>query len=261
MFVIIIIGFAVGLLIGMTSMGGGAMMTPILITFLHYDPVIAVGSDIVYAAITKVFGSAVHLKQKTVDLLIVRRLAYGSVPGAIIGSFLAQYIHLRLPSANADLKLAIGLAICCSAALLFSSIFFNVNKVKLSMHQALHVDGHTKAYTVLIGLFGGFLVGLTSVGAGSIMLVLMLIIYNTSTRKLVGTDIVHATILLFTASITHLFAGNVDWYLAGSLLIGSIPGVLLGSRFVQHVPKTILKTALVIILFVLGGQLVYNFFI
>lgn len=257
---IIVIGFIVGTLIGMTSMGGGAMMTPILISFLHYDPVIAVGSDIVYAAITKVVGSAVHLKQKTVDLVIVRRLAYGSVPGAVVGSILAQYIHIHLQSANDDLKLAIGLAICTSATLLFLSIFFNVNKLKLRLHNALQLEHHTKGFTIAAGVFGGLLVGLTSVGAGSVMLVLLLIIYNTSTRKLVGTDIVHATLLLFTASIAHLFSGNVDWRLTGGLLIGSIPGVLLGSTFVQYVPRTLLKTILVIVLFFLGGQLIYSFF-
>lgn len=255
------IGFVVGLLIGMTSMGGGAMMTPILISFLHYDPVVAVGSDIVYAAITKVVGSVAHIKQKTVDLLIVRRLAYGSVPAAIIGSLLAQYIHWQVPSANEYLKLAIGLAICTSAALLLLSIFYNVNNLKLRLHQSLGVEHHKKWFTVGAGVIGGFLVGLTSVGAGSIMLVLMLIIYNTSTRKLVGTDIVHATLLLFTASLAHLLSGNIDWYLTLSLLIGSVPGVLLGSRFVQHVPKKALKSVLASILFLLGGQLVYKYFV
>jgi uncharacterized membrane protein YfcA len=120
---IVIIGFAVGLLVGMTSMGGGSMMTPILITYLHYDPVIAVGSDIVYAAITKVVGSAVHIRQKTVDKMMVRHLAYGSVPAAIVGSILALYLHQITPAANDYLKLAIGLAICCSATTLLISIF------------------------------------------------------------------------------------------------------------------------------------------
>ncbi len=257
---IIVIGFAVGLLIGMTSMGGGAMMTPILITYLHYDPVIAVGSDIVYAAVTKIVGSAMHMRQKTVDRVLVRYLAYGSVPMAIVGSLLALYLHTLIPAANDYLKLAIGLAICCSAGLLFISIFFDVRGVKQRLHDRLKIEHHRKVYTMMAGAFGGFIVGLTSVGAGSIMLVLMLIIYNTSTRKLIGSDIVHATILLLTAGVVHLFAGNVNWTLTSSLLIGSIPGVILGSRLVAVVPRTLLKTALVIILFFLGSQLVYRFF-
>ncbi len=242
-------------------MGGGSMMTPILITFLHYDPVIAVGSDVVYAAITKIVGSAVHIKQKTVDSQIVRRLAYGSVPGAIIGAVAAQYVNYSIPSANEYLKVAIGIAICTSATFLFISIFFDVRNIKQRLHNFFHVETHKALYTTSVGLLGGFLVGLTSVGAGSIMLVLMLIIYNTSTRKLVGTDIVHATILLFTAGIVHLFAGSVDWKLTLSLLIGSVPGVLIGSHFVRFVPRTFLKTVLVLVLFFLGGQLVYRFFV
>jgi uncharacterized membrane protein YfcA len=257
---IVIIGFAVGLLVGMTSMGGGSMMTPILITYLHYDPVIAVGSDIVYAAITKVVGSAVHIRQKTVDKMMVRHLAYGSVPAAIVGSILALYLHQITPAANDYLKLAIGLAICCSATTLLISIFFDVRGVKQKLHDRLKVQTHQKTYTILTGVVGGLLVGLTSVGAGSIMLVLMLIIYNTSTRKLIGSDIVHATILLFTAGIVHLFAGNIDWGLTLGLLLGSVPGVLLGSHLVPRIHKTLLKTVLVTILFFLGAQLVYKFF-
>lgn len=255
------IGFAVGLLIGMTSMGGGAMMTPILITFLHYEPVVAVGSDIIYAAVTKVVGSAVHIRQKTVDMALVRRLAYGSVPGAVVGSLLAKYMHEITPLANGYLKLAIGLAICSSATLLFVSIFFNVNNLKQRLHSLLRVEVHQRTYTILTGVVGGFLVGLTSVGAGSIMLVLMLIIYNTSTHRLIGSDIVHATILLFTAGAVHLLSGNIDWGLVGGLLLGSIPGVLIGSMFVKRMPRTFLKTVLVLLLFFLGGQLVYKFFL
>lgn len=257
---LIAIGFVVGLLIGMTSMGGGAMMTPILITFLHIDPVVAVGSDIIYAAITKVVGSAAHIKQKTVDFEIVRRLAYGSVPGAIVGSLLAYYIHQSTPTASEYLKVAIGIAICTSAALLFLSIFFDVRSIKNRLHDLMRVQHHLHIYTTVTGMLGGFLVGLTSVGAGSIMLVLMLIIYNASTRKLIGSDIVHATILLFTAGLVHLFTGNIDWRLTLTLLVGSIPGVLLGSHFVKFVPRKLLKTVLVCLLFFLGGQLIYHFF-
>lgn len=257
---VVLIGFVVGLLIGMTSMGGGAMMTPILITFLHIDPVIAVGSDIIYAATTKVVGSFAHIRQKTVDLEIVRHLAYGSVPGAIAGSLLAYTVHQSTTSANEYLKLAIGLAICTSAMLLFLSIFVDVRGIKTRLHDSLRVQSHLHAYTTITGLIGGFLVGLTSVGAGSIMLVLMLIIYNTSTRKLIGSDIVHATILLFTAGIIHLFIGSIDWWLTLTLLAGSIPGVLLGSYLVKFVPRKLLKSVLVLILFFLGGQLIYHFF-
>lgn len=260
MITIIILGFIIGLMIGLTSMGGGSMMTPILITFLHYDPVVAVGSDIVYAAITKVAGSAMHFKQKTVDPILVRNLAYGSVPAAIIGSLLALVIHDYLPSTNDYLKLLIGLAICTSASLLFISIFFDIRNLKQRLHDLFNVAEHQQLYTILTGVIGGFLVGLTSVGAGSIMLVFMLVIYNTSTRKLIGSDIVHATILLFTAGAVHLFAGNVDWGLTLGLLIGSIPGVILGSKLVQYVPRTALKAVLVTILFFLGSQLIYKFF-
>ncbi len=244
----------------MTGMGGGSMMTPLLITFLHYEPAVAIGSDIIYAAVTKVAGSFAHLKQKTVDLTIVRRLAYGSVPGAVAGSLLADYIREAVADADDYLKVTIGVAICLSAALLFVSMFYDVRNIKLRLHNFFRVDQHILGYTISTGVFGGFLVGLTSVGAGSVMLVLMLVVYNTSTRKLVGTDIVHATILLFTAGFVHLFAGNIDWKLVAGLLIGSIPGVLIGSRLAHKVSRTALKTVLIVVLFFLGGQLVYRFF-
>lgn len=256
----IFLGFCIGALIGMTGMGGGSMMTPILITFLGYSPAVAVGSDIVYAAITKVAGSVAHLRQHTVDMTIVRRMAYGSVPSAVVGSLLAGYLRHGVIDADAFLKLAIGIAICLSASTLFFSLFYDVRNLKQRLHDFFGVEKHVLAYTIATGAIGGFLVGLTSVGAGSILLVLMLVVYNTSTRKLVGTDIVHATILLFTASIVHLFTGAVDWRLVGGLLIGSIPGVLLGSRLASRVPRKLLKTVLVFVLFFLGSQLVYRFF-
>jgi uncharacterized membrane protein YfcA len=260
MFTEIILGFVVGGLVGMTGMGGGSMMTPILITFLHYEPAVAIGSDIIYAAVTKVAGSFAHLKQKTVDLTIVRRLAIGSVPGAIAGSLLADSIRDVVANADEYLKVAVGIAICLSAALLFTSMFYDVRNIKQRLHDFFGVERHVLGYTIGTGVFGGFLVGLTSVGAGSVMLVLMLIVYNTSTRKLVGTDIVHATILLFTAGIVHLYSGVVDWGLVAGLLIGSIPGVLIGSRMAHAVSRKALKTVLVAVLFFLGGQLIYRFF-
>ena len=260
MIAVILVGFFVGALVGMTSMGGGAMMTPILVTFFRYEPAIAIGSDIVYAAITKVVGSMAHLRQKTVDLKLVRRLAYGSVPGSLIGALSSGWIRGFLVNADELLKLFLGVAICLSATVLAVSLFFDVRHLKERLHDMFRVERHQFIYTVLVGLLGGLLVGLTSVGAGSIMLVLMLVIFNTSTRKLIGSDIVHATILLFTSGIVHLFSGNVNWALVMALLIGSIPGVLIGSRLAGHVPMRYLKIVLVVVLLFLGGQLVYRFF-
>jgi uncharacterized membrane protein YfcA len=190
----------------------------------------------------------------------VRRLAYGSVPGAIAGSLLADHVRVAVVGADEYLKVAIGIAICISATLLLMSMFYDVRNMKQRIHTFFGLEQHIVGYTIGTGLFGGFLVGLTSVGAGSVMLVLLLIVYNTSTRKLVGTDIVHATILLFTAGVVHLFTGNIDWKLVIGLLIGSIPGVLIGSRLAHRVSRTALKTVLILVLFFLGGQLIYRFF-
>ncbi|MFA6475706.1 MAG: sulfite exporter TauE/SafE family protein [Patescibacteria group bacterium] len=260
MLIIILVGFFIGALIGMTSMGGGAMMTPILIIFLHIEPAIAIGSDIIYGAITKSVGTWQHLRQKTVDLKLVKHLAYGSVPGSIIGALSSDWLRHAVTNSDEYLKLFLGLAICFSASILTISLFFDVRHLKTRLHNILQVEKFQLPYTILAGFLGGTLVGLTSVGAGSIMLVLMLIIYNTSTRKLVGSDIAHATVLLFTSGIVHLFAGNVDWLLVLGLLIGSIPGVLIGSRLAHFVPLRYLKIVLVLVLTFLGGQLVYRFF-
>lgn len=253
---IILIGFIVGTLIGMTGMGGGALMTPILITILKIEPIIAIGSDIVYAAITKIAGSYQHIKQKTVDFTLVKNLAIGSVPGAIAGSLLSYIMKDSGINIDEFIRIALGTALCTISVLLSISLFWNINNYKDKLHHWLKIDKYKKIAVALVGLLGGLLVGLTSVGSGTIMIVLILIIYNTSLRKIIGSDIVHATILLFTAGLAHLFVGNVDWQLVIFLLIGSIPGVILGSKLSSFIPKNIIRSLLIILLLVFGFKMI-----
>lgn len=252
---VIVIGFIVGGFIGMTGMGGGALMTPILITILKIEPIIAIGSDIIYAALTKVAGSYQHIKQKTVDFKLVKNLAKGSVPGAILGGLLSYYLTAQGINIDSFIKSFLGGALIVVALTLIMSLIFKAHSYKKKLHDVLHLDRHLVLYTVLTGLLGGFLVGLTSVGSGTVMMALILIIYNTSLRKVIGSDIVHATILLFTAGITHFFIGHVDWMLVLFLLIGSIPGVIIGSKLAKRAPKKVIKSVLIVLLLFFGVRL------
>lgn len=249
------LGAVVGTLVGMTGMGGGALMTPALITILGIAPSVAVSSDIVYGAITKTVGAVQHLKQGTVDTLLVRRLAVGSIPAAVLGSVLAAVLQSSGFNLDAFVRVALGVVLCVIAIVLLVSAFFDVSGVKSRIHAAIGADQHAAAWLGGVGAFGGFIVGLTSVGSGTVMMAAILIISNTSLKKIVGSDIAHATLLLFTAGITHLFVGHVNWSLIGMLLIGSIPGVVIGSKLSAVIPKAVTKTLLIVLLCFFGVKL------
>lgn len=252
---IVFLGATVGVLVGMTGMGGGALLTPALITIVGISPVVAVSSDIIYGAVTKLFGSIQHIRQKTVDFHLVRWLAVGSVPGAILGSVCASLFSARGLDINTTITTVLGILLCCIATILFVSTVFDVTKLKKSIHDSIGAEKHYNRLLVIVGFFGGGIVGLTSVGSGTVMMAAILVISNTSLKKIVGSDIVHATILLCTAGITHLFVGKIDWMLVLFLLVGSIPGVMLGSRISQYAPKNILKFFVIALLGFFGVKL------
>lgn len=253
-FKVSLLGFVVGVLVGLTGMGGGAVMTPMLILLGWARPVIAVGTDLVWGSLTKAFGAYVHYRQQTVDFKIVKRLALGSIPGALAG--LALLAYLRTQGGDAMDKLVVrmlGVALVCVAlTLLFRS--FRGSRTNTGSDLA-PFNGPWWGTSVL-GAVVGFLVSLTSVGSGSLIIACLVVIYpNTPLRRIVGSDIVHALFLVGVSALGHLGIGSINAPLLGGLLIGSIPGVWLGSKMSAHFPEKVLRPVLATTLLFLGYKL------
>ena len=246
----VLIGFFVGTLIGMTGLGGGVLLLPMLIFGLHIRPIIAVGSDALFNFTTKIPASLMHLRKGTVRRKVVLALALGSMPGSVAG--VAFLNHLRtVYGAGVDtfIKMAIGiLLVCIPILLLFQT------KIEDSVS---HRPPTMKSFVgiTLIGLVSGVLVGMTSVGSGSIVMMLLLLFYSFHPRVMVGTDIVHAVFLTGVTSALHYRIGNVNLPLVGALLIGSIPGGILGSHLSTRVPLPWLRRILCVVLLATGVRM------
>jgi len=248
----ILIGFTVGTLLGMTGMGGGVLLLPILIFGLKVPPIIAVGSDAVFNFVTKIGSSYVHLRRGTVRRRVVLALAVGSVPGSILGvSFLTHLRHVYGNGVNTFITHAIGvLLIFIPTLLLF--------QVRIEERVAGRPPTMKSfAGMSMIGLLAGALVGMTSVGSGSIIMMLLLMFYSYAPKVMVGTDIVHAVILTGVTSVLHWRLGNVNPTLVASLLIGSIPGGLLGSHLSTRVPVPWLRRILCSVLLATGARMLW----
>jgi uncharacterized membrane protein YfcA len=242
--IIVVFGFGVGLLIGMTGMGGGSLMTPLLILVFGVQPVTAVGTDILYGAITKTAGGWRHLKHKTVHRGLAFWLAVGSVPSAIAGVWFIEVLqntygeddvnHLVLGMLGAAL-MVVGIATLVRGTLLRDVI---------PERSALHLYRRHIIAAIITGATTGFVIGLTSAGSGTVIAIVLIALYRLTPQRVVGTDVVHAAILLWAAGIAHWIGGNVDLGLAGNILLGSIPGVLFGAHFAVRVPQGFLRGAL-----------------
>ncbi|MFB0534641.1 MAG: sulfite exporter TauE/SafE family protein [Anaerolineae bacterium] len=244
-------GFLVGLLVGLTGMGGGVVMTPLLMLGLGLPPTMAVGTDLAYATLTKLAGAWQHWRQGTVDFQVVRDLALGSLPASLAAVGLLTWLR-RGGAGLADIWIqrAIGLALILAALLMLRRVSLGNARV-----SPARTPIERRAGVIAIGALGGFLVGLTSVGSGSLILALLVLVAPFSAEKLVGTDILHATLLVGTAALAHLYLGHVDLALVGKLLIGSVPGVLLGSRMTLRVPRQALEVGLAGLLMISAVQL------
>src|SRR5438094_7229307 len=248
----IVIGFAVGTLIGMTGLGGGVLLLPILIFSLKVPPIIAVGSDALFNFITKIGSGLMHLRKSTVRRKVVVALATGSVPGSILGvSFM---VHLRTvygSGVNNFITSAVGLLLVCIPTLLLfqTQIEEHVANRPPTMKSFLGMS--------VIGLVAGFLVGMTSVGSGSMIMMLLLLFYSYPPKVMVGTDIVHAVALTGVTSLLHWRLGNVDPKLVASLMIGSIPGGLVGSHLSTRVPVLWLRRILCAVLLATGARMLW----
>jgi len=234
-------GAVIGFLIGMTGMGGGSLTTPFLILVLHVRPVLAVGTDLIYASITKLVGTATHLRQRTVDLRIGGLVIAGAVPAALLGVFT---VHKMGGGGDAFVKKMLGGTLILVALSVLLRLVFKVP-------ERIHTQ---RAWlTVLLGGVVGFLVGVTSVGSGALMMAVLLLAYRILPHdKLVGTDVFYGFVSSAVAGIAHLSVGHVEWSLVGSLLIGSIPGVWLGSRLSKRTPEHVLRPALAGVLLLSG---------
>lgn len=247
-------GFCVGALVGMTGVGGGSLMTPILILLFGIHPATAVGTDLLYAAATKTAGTLVHGLNHTIDWRIVGRLALGSVPMTALALFVLSKFDLAATGAASVITFTLGLALLATAlSLIFRSKIaeFYAARVKLS-------DGQTAMFTVLTGAILGVLVSITSVGAGALGVTALILLYpKLPTARIVGSDIVHAVPLTFLAGIGHWMMGSIDTAILGSLLLGSIPGIIAGSSLAVRVPELALRLTLAAVLMVVGGRLVF----
>ncbi len=250
--VFLLTSFVIGLLIGLTSMGGAALMTPFLILIAGVRPTIAIGTDLMYSAITKWFGAGVHWRQGTVDLRMVGRLAAGSVPGGLLG--VAAIGRLAAHGLDADrfLRHTTGVLLVIVAAWIMVRCF----RERLSGEIRLHPSWLAGWGAVVWGAVVGFCVGFTSVGSGSLIAPFLLLAYPRSPARVVGTDVFHAAILVTVAAAAHSVAGHIDWQLASRLLIGSIPGVLLGSYLAPRLPERKLRMGLAVVLFASGAKLI-----
>ena len=246
-FALIAFGLGVGVLVGMTGIGGGSLMTPMLILVFGVTPVTAIGTDLAYAAVTKTVGGYKHWKQKTVDFTLSSWMAVGSVPAAIFGVYVLTLLEDWLGGDFED-----AVIILLAGALLLTGVATLIRSFLKSMHEreraSIAMERRHKVAAVLLGLSVGFVLGVTSAGSGALIAMALILIFRLIPTRVVGTDVFHAAILLWAAAIAHIFAGNVDYGLVGTILIGSIPGVWAGAHLSVRVPLGTLRVGLGIVL-------------
>jgi uncharacterized membrane protein YfcA len=245
------------LLVGLTGVGGGSLMTPILLIFFHQPAAVAVGTDLLYAAITKSAGIFAHGKLGNIDWRIVRLLALGSVPASIITTLFLSNMDISSESAVQTIKFWLGIALMLTAL----SVIFRTQLASLSKKGHWINPTYAPVLTVILGVVLGFLVTLTSVGAGALGVTALLILYpKASITKIVGTDVAHAVPLTLVAGLGHVSLGTVDYPLLGTLLIGSIPGIWIGSHLSAKVAEHWIRLLLSLILVYVGQKLAFPMF-
>jgi uncharacterized membrane protein YfcA len=246
-------GFCVGLLVGLTGVGGGSLMTPILILIFGVAPGAAVGTDLLYACVTKTGGVLVHGLNNTVDWRVVRRLSLGSIPASALTLVVLYYLNIHSAAGNALFVLALGIALLLTAlALVFRRRFtaFYMARVGVLPERLLF------RFTILVGVVLGILVSISSVGAGALGATALILLYpDLPASKITGSDIAHAVPLTLVAGIGHLMLGTIDLTLLVSLLLGSLPGIFLGSALVVKIPERFLRLTLATVLAVVAARL------
>jgi uncharacterized protein len=248
-----IAGLFVGILVGMTGMGGGSLMTPMLVFLFGFKPTVAIGTDILHGAIFKSFGAVRHRQLGTVHARLTLWMLMASAPFSLMGVAFSTWLKHRYGESFEDTA-----AIILGIALIAGGIGFGIKTFvtgRAKNDAPFILSRADKQIAVLTGAFGGFVVGLTSVGSGTFFGLVMLLVFPLTAAKVVGTDIFHAAALLWVAGAGHLAAGNVDLHATGWLLVGSIPGVLLGSQVSVNLPDRALRVGLAMTLTLAGLKL------
>ncbi len=247
-------GFAVGVLVGLTGMGGGSVMTALLILVFHVHPVTAVGTDLLFAAFTKLTGAAVHARNDNVDWRVVGVLAAGSVPATAATIWVLSGLAIDGPTLARTISLVIGIALVLAGiGILARPRLMQWARIDAASQPALSAK---YAVAVVLGAILGVLVSLSSVGAGALGLAVLFFLFpHIPAARLVGSDIAHAVPLTLLAGFGHWYLGSIDWGLLAALLIGSIPGIYIGSHLANVVPERLLMPALACMLLFLGLRL------
>jgi len=248
-------GFAVGAIVGLTGVGGGSLMTPLLVLLFGIHPATAVGTDLLYAALTKAGGTVVHGRKGHVEWRITGLLAAGSIPAAALTIFALSYLPHQSPAMTHLISVGLGIALLLTAvAIIFGR--------KLRDYAAHHDDTHWRHrylthLTIFTGIVLGVLVSISSVGAGALGIAALFFLYpKLSPVRIVGSDVAHAVPLTFVAGMGYWWLGSVDWSLLGALLLGSLPGIWIGSHLSARVPEHILRRLLAAMLVLIGGKLI-----
>jgi uncharacterized membrane protein YfcA len=252
---IVAMGLGVGLLVGLSGVGGSSLMTPLLILVLGVNPLAAIGTDLAYSAPTKLLGALIHWQQRTVDWRLVRLLALGGVPGALLGLAVLAFVQatLGLATLETDLQRAVGIALLvAAAALVLAPLVARARRVpRLAPSPAL-----LRWKVVVLGALVGVCVSLTSIGAGAItMPALYALRARADLRQLVGSDVCFAALLVPIALLGHAQLGTINFALSGTLLVGSLPGVFIGSRLCAFLPERWLRPALAVTLVAVSSRL------
>lgn len=251
----ILAGFVVGFLVGLTGVGGGSLMTPILLLIYNIKPAVAVGTDLLYASITKSVGIFAHGKLGNIDWRIVKRLGIGSVPASLLTLLALHTMDLQSGNVVATIKFWLGIALIVTSA----AVLLRNKLMALATKGEWVPSRYVPAATVLLGIVLGALVTLTSVGAGALGVTALILLYpKEKITTIVGSDIAHAVPLTLVAGLGHASLGTIDYQLLGTLLIGSLPGIYLGSHMSSRVAEHWVRIALAMILIYVGFKLVLH---
>jgi uncharacterized protein len=248
--------FLVGVLVGLTGVGGGSLMTPILILLFGIHPATAVGTDLLHAAATKTAGSLVHGRNRTIEWRVVRRLAAGSIPTTVITIAALSAIDINGPLAHDLINAVLALALAVTAMTL---VFRERMVARYAPRLSALADRQIAAITVGVGAAIGMLVSISSVGAGAIGVTALVLLYpKLPAARIVGSDIAHAVPLTLAAGMGHWFLGSIDFAVFASLILGSVPGVLVGSYAALRVPDRALRLVLAVTLLAVAGKLSFG---
>ncbi len=252
---ILVAGFFVGIIVGLTGMGGGALMTPALIFLGVGAPATVITADLTAAAIYKTGGALVHRREGSPNMQLAKWLMIGSIPMALLGPYLVSWV-VDPDEIDDTLKLCLGFALLIAAATYALRLYINLKRVRSGGPMADDNPPVRPIPTLLVGALGGLLVGVTSVGSGSVIMIALLMLYpGLSAVKLVGTDLVQAVPLVMAAAISNIFLHGIDWAILIPLVIGSVPGTILGATLAPRVPQSFIRRGIVVVLTMSGVAL------